>query len=296
MKVEDALADAMAAHVADVQAAPTLGGAVRRGHRAHVIRFRTAGAALVTAAVAVAAPLALNTAGPPPSRPAATAGQDRVVVASVTVPDVVGMDVAAAVKVLSEAGLVVDDPETATAEGDVREQRPAAGTQVAEGERVMLTVEPPRTSLPQDLGDLGDGRTFGGVHLGYLPEGLQWSRWSGKNGFGEKSYTTSYAPGGDEKDGYGVQVVVFEGDAAKAVERRLGTFPRTEVNGEKAYLAHVTEGGTVTRDKDEGATLTIGWFLRDGLAVEVYVSPFYAGQVDAEAEIRKVAEGIKPAG
>uniref|UniRef100_UPI0013B3C00D hypothetical protein n=1 Tax=Nonomuraea lactucae TaxID=2249762 RepID=UPI0013B3C00D len=61
MKVEDALAEAMARHVADVQASPALGRAVRRGHRAHVIRFRTAGAALATVAVAVAAPLALNT-------------------------------------------------------------------------------------------------------------------------------------------------------------------------------------------------------------------------------------------
>ncbi|MFC6897671.1 hypothetical protein ACFQGX_20120 [Nonomuraea dietziae] len=43
MKVEEGLAEAMAARVADVQAPSTMGGSVRRRHRRHVIRFRVAG-------------------------------------------------------------------------------------------------------------------------------------------------------------------------------------------------------------------------------------------------------------
>ncbi|GAA2827874.1 hypothetical protein [Nonomuraea rubra] len=63
MTIEDDLAAAMAAHVSDVRAAPGLGRAVRRRHHARVIRFRTAGAALLTAAVAAAVPVAMNLAG-----------------------------------------------------------------------------------------------------------------------------------------------------------------------------------------------------------------------------------------
>ncbi|GGO67971.1 PASTA domain-containing protein [Nonomuraea cavernae] len=295
MKAEEALAQAMADHVADVQASPTLGGAVRRGHRAHVVRFRTAGAALATAAVAVAVPLVLTT-GQPAARPATaplTTGENRAVVAPVKVPSVVGMDVADAVRTLRDAGLVVNDPETETAKGNVSRQDPAPETEVGKGEVVMLTVEPP-SSMPQDLGDLGDGRTFGGIHLGYLPEGLAWSRWSGKDGFGKTSYTTTFSPGGDEKDGYGIQVVVFEGQAARSVRQRLSTFPgRVDIGGEKGYLTNVTEGGKPVREAADDTTLTIGWVPRAGLAVEVYLSPMYAGKVDGPAELRKVAEGIE---
>ncbi|GAA2215077.1 hypothetical protein GCM10009850_105440 [Nonomuraea monospora] len=60
MTIEDDLAGAMAAHVSSVQAAPDLGRSVRRRHRARTIRLRTAGAALVTAAVAAAVPAAFT--------------------------------------------------------------------------------------------------------------------------------------------------------------------------------------------------------------------------------------------
>ncbi|YCK34173.1 hypothetical protein ACNF49_08790 [Actinomadura sp. ATCC 39365] len=60
MTIEDDLAEAMAAHVAEVQAGPGLGSAVRRGHRARVSRLRVAGAVIVTAAVAVTVPVMLN--------------------------------------------------------------------------------------------------------------------------------------------------------------------------------------------------------------------------------------------
>ncbi|HUR08174.1 MAG TPA: PASTA domain-containing protein [Nonomuraea sp.] len=297
MKVEDALADAMAAHVADVQATPSLGKEVRRRHRAHVIRFRTAGAALATALVAVAVPAVLNSAEPAKTEHAAT-GPDRAVMDSVIVPDVIGKPAAEAVEALKQAGLVVNDPETANDNGQVLLQSPAAGQEVTKGTNVQLTVsrEP---SVPQDLGDLGDGRKFGGIHVGYLPKGLEWGKWSGKNGFGKTSYTTSFVEPGQEKGFYAVQVVVFTDEASKQIAQRLTTYSSKgaetpDIGGKRAYLAKVTDGGEVAAEDGDLTTNTIGWTLRGGLAVEVYISPNYAKKVDAKDELKKIAEGIEP--
>jgi hypothetical protein len=297
MKVEDALAEAMAAHVADVRATPSLGREVRRRNRAHVLRFRTAGAALATALVAVAVPAMLNSAEPAKTQHAAT-GPDRAVVDSVIVPDVIGKPVAEAVEALKQAGLVVNDPETATDTGQVRMQSPAAGQEVTKGTNVQLTVGR-ESSVPQDLGDLGDGRKFGGIHVGYLPEGLEWGKWSGKNGFGKTSYTTSFVEPGQEEGFYSVQVVVFTGEASKQIAQRLTTYSSkgaetTDIGGKRAYRTKVTEGGEVAAKDDDVSTSTIGWTLRRGLAVEVYISPDYAKKIDAGAELKKIAEGIEP--
>lgn len=296
MKVEDVLAEAMAAHVADVQATPSLGREVRRRHRAHVIRFRTAGAVLATALVAVTVPAMLNSAEPAKT-PSAATGPDRAVMDLVIVPNVVGKPVAEAVETLKQAGLVVEDPETATDKGPVRLQAPAAGQEVQKGTNVQLTVA--TEVVPQDLGDLGDGRKFGGIHLGYLPDGLEWSRWSGKDGFGKTSYTTSFAEPGLEYGAYSVQVVVFAGEASKRVTERMGTLSSKgvetpDIGGKRAYLADVTDGGEVATDPGDHGTSTIGLTLRKGLAVEVYISPDYAKKVDAGTELKKIAEGIEP--
>ncbi|MFD1537331.1 PASTA domain-containing protein [Nonomuraea guangzhouensis] len=301
MKVEDALADAMATHVADVQATPSLGRDVRRRHRAHVIRFRTAGAALATALVAVAVPVMLNPAEPAKTQHTATTpttGPDRAVVDSVIVPEVRDMPAAKAIETLKQAGLVVEDPETATAKGLVQTQEPAAGQEVAKGTNVQLTVAR-ASSMPQDLGDLGDGRKFGGIHLGYLPDGLEWGKWSGKNGFGKTSYTTTFKEPGQEEGFYAVQVVVFADEASKEITERLARYPdegaeTLDVSGKRAYLTKVTEGGEVAAKGDDVSTSTIGWTLRKGLAVEVYISPDYSKKVDAQVELKKIAEGIEP--
>ncbi|MBN6058223.1 PASTA domain-containing protein, partial [Nonomuraea sp. RK-328] len=299
MKVEDLLAEAMERQVAHVQAPSTLGRTVRRRHRAHLIRFRVAGAALMTAAVAVAVPLALDTGAPAPAPAASspTSGEDSAVVDSVTMPDVTGMKVAAAVAAVRAAGLDIHDtkwinPESA--DEIVVSQKPAGGTEVARGELVVLksmTV----AKQPQDLGDLGDGRTFGGIHIGYLPEGLAWDRWSGKNGFGKTSYSTSYSPGGDYLRGYGVQIFVYKGEAAQRVRSRMDTVPSVEIGERKGYLANLTDDGQVIAEPREDTTATLGFFLRDDLAVEVCISPMYVKKVDATAELKKIAEGIEPA-
>ncbi|NUW45700.1 PASTA domain-containing protein [Nonomuraea rhodomycinica] len=299
MNVEDLLAEAMERQVSHVQAPPTLGRTVRRRHRAHVMRFRVAGAALVTAAVAVAVPPALNTGGAVPAAPAGspTSGQDTAVVDSVTMPDVTGMKIADAVAAVRAAGLGLDGAEPfspGSADEIVVTQKPAAGAEVARGSLVALTSLPP-ISRPQDLGDLGDGRTFGGIHVGYLPEGLAWSRWSGKNGFGKTSYATSYAPdGGDDSRGYGVQIVVYKGEAAKRVRSRMDTLPSVAIGDREGYLANLTDGGEVVKEPRDDATATIGFLVSDEMAVEVCISPKYAKQVDAMAELKKIAEGIEP--
>ncbi|MFD9944072.1 PASTA domain-containing protein [Nonomuraea sp. NPDC059023] len=295
MNVEEELREAMARHVADVHAPPTLGRSVRRARRRHTIRFRTAGAALVTAAVAVTVPAVLTSNEPQQVRGNETASA--VVTTKVTVPDVNGLKLDQAVKTLRAAGLQVDDigeiPQF------VNGQKPAAGEEVEPGTKVTLTSD------LQDLGDLGDGREFGGIRVGYVPEGLSWGKWSGKNGFGKTSYTTTF----DEpnKDGaYSIQIVVYEGEAASFVENRLAEFPgqgaeTVEIKGKKAYLANVSEGGEVAKvgayTEPEGGTHTIGWKLRDGLAVEVMMSQFRVkniGKDKIKDELVKIAEGIHP--
>ncbi|MFI6743306.1 PASTA domain-containing protein [Nonomuraea sp. NPDC050451] len=296
MRIEDDLADAMAAQVADVQAPPDLGRSVRRRNRSRVLRFRVAGAALVTAAVAVAVPVALNS-GEPAGGQAAT-GQDRAVVRDdVTVPDVTGKPVAEAVPLLRAAGLLADPAAEEVRNNRVIAQKPAAGEQVAPGSHVELTLEPPPVTMPQDLGDLGDGREFGGIRLDYLPEGLEWGKWSGKDGFGKHSYTTTFDKPGNEPGHYSVQVIVFEGEAAQSV---LARFPEAgaetvDIGGRKARLATLGEGGEIVSDGSEG-TLTIAWKLRDGLAVEVCLSPDYVKDADGPAEAKKIAEGIRATG
>ncbi|MBB5776987.1 PASTA domain-containing protein [Nonomuraea jabiensis] len=296
MTIEDDLADAMAAHVADVQAPPDLGRSVRRRNRSRVVRLRVAGAALVTAAVAVAVPVALNSAEPAGGQ--AATGQDRAVVRNdVTVPDVTGKPVTEAVPLLRAAGLQADVAAAEVRNNRVIAQKPAAGEQVAPGSQVELTLEPPPVEQPQDLGDLGDGREFGGIRLDYLPEGLEWGKWSGKDGFGKHSYTTSWVQPGNEQGYYSVQVIVFEGQAAKDA---LTRFPKdgaeiVDVGGRKARLATLGEGGEIVSDSSQG-TLTIAWKLRDGLVVEVCLSPDYVKDVDGPAEARKIAEGIRATG
>ncbi|WP_308250214.1 peptidylprolyl isomerase [Sphaerisporangium fuscum] len=80
MNVEEALKEAMAAHVAGVRATALTGETVRRRHRSHVTRFRVAGAAALTAVVAAAFPAvaaspvvtALRPDAPPVSAPGGT--------------------------------------------------------------------------------------------------------------------------------------------------------------------------------------------------------------------------------
>ncbi|MEV0622501.1 PASTA domain-containing protein [Nonomuraea sp. NPDC050404] len=306
MTIEDDLADAMAAHVSGVRAAPDLGGAVRRRHRARVARFRAAGAALVTAAVAVAVPVTLNVAVPatpnvagPATTPDAAMGDNRAVMRDdVIVPDMTGKDANEAAKELRDAGLTAvllvsgqDGKDGDRPDGPVSRQEPAAGTVVAPGTQVKLVVTLTWAPTPQALGDLGDGREFGGIRLTYLPEGLEWGKWSDSNVIGkDKSYTTSYRKPGIERNAFSVQVIVAHGSSAD----RLYDFefkPAAEtvdIGGRPARLSRDGESGPAGV-----STPTIIWKLRDDLAVEVCLSPDYAKEIDAIGELKKIAEGIR---
>ncbi|WP_169953199.1 PASTA domain-containing protein [Microbispora sp. H11081] len=329
MNVEEALRDAMAAQVAGVQAPPSLGQAVRRRNRRHVVRFRVAGAALLTAAVAVTVPVVLT--GGPGTAPAvgdgqgngAAAGQgapvasatgsgDTVAVPANLVPDMVGKSAEEGGAALKEAGYtvritkVVSDKDPA---GTVVDQTPAPGTSAPPGAAVTLIVAataapaPDTTEgtespgMPQDLGDLGDGRTLGGVRVGYLPDGLEWGKWSGKDGFGTRSYTTSWVEPGLEPGMYSVQIVIYRKDAAKKFGERLKGFAAqgakaVEAGDRKAYLVSLSEGGDELND---GGTRTIAWNLAPGVGVEVMMSPDYAAKIGAAAadrELKKIAAEV----
>ncbi|XVQ87124.1 PASTA domain-containing protein [Microbispora siamensis] len=331
MNVEEALRDAMAAQVAGVHASPSLGQAVRRRNRRHVVRFRTAGAAVLTAAVAVGVPVALTArpdtappagslagtgaAGPgAPAGPAtgpATGSDDTIATPGGVVPDVVGKSAAEVNVILKEAGYTVRVTKVVTDEapaGTVFAQMPQPGTAAPAGAAVTITIATtagptPTTSagtedpqIPQDLGDLGDGRTLGGVHVGYLPEGLEWGKWSGKDGFGKRSYTTSWVEPGKEP-GYSVQLIVYRKDAASVLAKRMQGYAAQgaepiEAGGRKAYLVSLSEGGDEIND---GGTRTIVWTLAPGVGVEVMISPDYAtklGEAATDRELKKIAAGV----
>ncbi|GIH75921.1 Stk1 family PASTA domain-containing Ser/Thr kinase [Planobispora longispora] len=313
------LADAMEAHVRGVHAGPGMAGAVRDRHRTRRIWFRTAGAALVTVAIAGSVPvyLAVN-AGPPSSvaGPASRTGSDSLAVAvrEVTVPEVVGLSADKAVAVLEQAGLAAAVEGDGGAAGQVARQDPAAGEKVGEGRTVTLVVveipaerptptpdpsEGEDAPMPQDLGDLGDGRKFGGVEFAHLPEGLKWGEWSVKDGFGTTSYSTSWAEPGLDPGMYSVQAVVYHGDAAARTTARMrgyrdqGAEPVT-IDGKRVYI--VRTGEAVGRIEESGTPTAI-WTERKGLVVEIMMSPDYfdrLGEREAQAEMRRIVEGVTP--
>ncbi|MFG1824848.1 PASTA domain-containing protein [Microbispora bryophytorum] len=332
MNVEEALRDAMAAEVVGVQAPPSLGQAVRRRNRRHVVRFRVAGAAVLTAAAAVGVPVAL-TAGPgavpdagvlaradatgsgtPAASASETGSGDTVAVPGNVVPDMVGKSAAESDAVLKEAGYTVRVTKVvsdAAPAGTVVGQTPAPGTTAPAGAAVTIiiaTAAGPASSattgtegaqdpsMPQDLGDLGDGRTLGGVHVGYLPKGLEWGKWSGKDGFGKRSYTTSWVEPGLEPGMYNVQMIVYRKEAAEQFAKRLQSFAAqgakpVEIGGRKTYLVSLSDGGERLND---GGTPTIAWTIAPGVGVEVMMSPDYAaklGKAVADTELEKIAAG-----
>ncbi|MFI6506541.1 PASTA domain-containing protein [Streptosporangium sp. NPDC050855] len=317
MTLEQELSEAMGEHVADVRASSLMGTRIRRRHRGRRVRVRTAGAALVTVAVAGAVPsyLAL-TEGPRATvaGPAGTESEARAGIAPpVEVPRAIKMTVAEARAVLEAAGLTASvEGETGEA-GLVVEQTPEIGESVPRGSAVRLVaIDPARpgpsstadgpeekTTMPQDLGDLGDGRAFGGVRFGYLPDGLEWGKWSGKNGFGTTSYTTTWQRPGLPEGEYDVQAVVYRDGAVAQLKKRMRGYERQgaepiTIDGRTAYLVRAGEAASRI---DENGTLTLVWTENRDVAVEVMMSPGYAGGFGdrAEAEMRKIAEGVEAA-
>ncbi|MFC4590571.1 hypothetical protein [Sphaerisporangium corydalis] len=308
MSIEEELKEAMAARVADVRAPAMMGAAVRRRHRSHVVRFRTAGAAALTVVVAGAFPAyTALTSGPSslgggpaagPTEPAVPPSDASLVPPSDAPPVTPSGDPTTGFT----PGVPSGDPTTGFSPG-VPSESPPDGVDMASPEPMpsdAFTAAPNDrpTGMPQDLGDLGDGREFGGIRLGYLPDFLKWGGWSGKNGFGVTSYTTTFDEPGAKDGVYGVQVVVFEGQAAQRVKPLLRTYRaaserRVSVHGAEGALAALGEGSEVT--EDNSGTPTIVWFPKRDLAIEVMISPVLAerlGAKDTRRELKKIANGV----
>lgn len=180
----------------------------------------------------------------------------------------------------------------------------SVGSVATTGEHVTVTAAPepppiddtpPLPSAPPDLGDLGDGREFGHVRVGYLPERLRWSRWSVN--FGDR-YSTSYDYKGGGKHGfYCVQIFIHEEAAVQEVMDRIQTY-RDEDDGEEVTVGDRT-GYLVVQDVGEdGMKGTPTLFLRMGDTrwAEIAFSPVYAeefsGAEAVNAELKKIAEGL----
>jgi hypothetical protein len=315
VNIEQELRDAMATEVADVHAPPSLGTAVRRRHRRHVVRFRAVGAALVTAALAGAVPayFALNPGAPtgPAGGNDAAASVSTETPVAITVPDVRGQEAAEASEALEAAGLTVEleqqaqspDAPQASRTALVLGQRPEAGAQVRPGEMITLTLadraDQATDTLPVEVGDLHTGgRRFAGVDWGYLPEGLEWGKWFGRDGFGPGSLTTTWREPGAQEGYYAVQVIVYRGESAAPVIRQMDGYRKqgvdsVKVKGARAYVLPLGEGGERV---ENGGTPTLVWAQGRDLAVQIMISPDYAEKVDADAELKKIGTRMRPVG
>jgi hypothetical protein len=192
-------------------------------------------------------------------------------------------------------------PDSATVQG-TKVGGPVAASETSQPDITSQTVPeppaiddfPPTPSATPDLGDLGDGRAFGRVKVGYLPDGLQWSHWS--LNFGDQ-YTTSWNYDGDRNGFYCVQIYVYEGQAVQEVDERVLAY-RDEGKGEEVTIGDRT-GYLITQGVGEDGmkgTPTIILNVGEGRRVEVMFSPVYAkefnGTEGVDRELKKIAEGL----
>ncbi|RBQ22040.1 hypothetical protein DP939_05095 [Spongiactinospora rosea] len=266
MTIEDELRDAMSTQVGDVRAGAGTAAAVRRLHRRRTVRLRTAGAALVTVAVAGTVPLYLAMS---PGQESPGLGQraasGATVKPGVAMPDLAGMTMEQAERALGRAGLTADyksAPSSAVPGNSVISQAPTAGTAVEPGARVTVTVsDGTKDKLPPELGDLGQGgRRFAGIEWRYLPDGLKWEGSYAEDSFGADSLSTAWNTPADTEEPPGVDVVVYRGDSAAEAADRLTRYGKegaesiTVRNGRKAYLVDVGENDWVLgEDESEPA-------------------------------------------
>ncbi|TKK90951.1 PASTA domain-containing protein [Herbidospora galbida] len=306
MNVEEALKEAMRAQVGEVYAPPSMGSAVRRRRRRSLVRFRTTGAVLVTAAVAITVPVVLTNTTPQ-AGPASGASAPAIAVPGIVVPDVVGMNAKKAYLLLEQAGLtpmIMTPGEGADKAGVVAGENviltePAAGAVADPKALVQIKVpwvpaptaspEPPadKPATTSDLGDLGDGLTWMGVHVGYLPEGVKWSGNSYAGGFGPKSATVPYVTEGLEEGMYSIQVIV-------GVDQNLLRRDGQKV-GPDTWVNNYNEGGG-EEPFGPATTLTASRDIPGDQVVQVLFSPDYSaslGEERARTEIAKVIEHIR---
>ncbi|OUC96205.1 hypothetical protein [Streptosporangium minutum] len=165
------------------------------------------------------------------------------------------------------------------------------------GSAVPQPFEPPPLPTPSptlDFGDLGDGKAFGRVKVGYLPDGLQWSHRSSDWG---DAYTTSWNYDGDKNGFYCVQIFVQEGQAAQRSREAVQSY-RDKSDGEEATIGDRT-GYLVTQwVGEDGGKGTPTMFLDMGpeRMAEIMFSPVFVKDLGTreavERELKKIAEGL----
>ncbi|WP_405149160.1 hypothetical protein OG589_13635 [Sphaerisporangium sp. NBC_01403] len=162
-------------------------------------------------------------------------------------------------------------------------------------------IDDPATPIPSEppnLGDLGDGKAFGRVKVGYLPDGLQWSHWSVD--FGDR-YTTSWNYDGDAEGFYCVQIYVYEGEAVQEVDDRVRSYS-AEGKGKEVPVGDAT--GFLIRQwvGEDGmkGTPTIIVDVGEGRRAEVMFSPVYAKKLHSakaiDRELKKIAKSLTATG
>ncbi|MFI6921239.1 hypothetical protein ACIBIZ_14890 [Nonomuraea spiralis] len=178
-----------------------------------------------------------------------------------------------------------------------------AGSVATSGTEVTMSPAPeppaiddtpaPRTE-PPSLGDLGDGKAFGRVKLGYLPERLQWSRWSLDYG---EVYTTAYFYKGDDPGSYRMQIFMYEDKSIQEIQNRIQVY-RDEEDGEEMTIGGRPGYLVVQNVGEDGMSGTPTAYVQvsDRQWAEIMFSPVYAkefsGADAVSAELKKIAEGL----
>ncbi|WP_433515852.1 hypothetical protein ACQP2T_09850 [Nonomuraea sp. CA-143628] len=200
------------------------------------------------------------------------------------------MAVSAAVVATAVPAFLILEPGTTT----VLAPTASATPEPTQPDTPAIDDTPVPPSPTPDFGDLGDGRAFGRVKVGYLPDGLRWGNWS--LDFGDK-YTTSWNYDGDKHGFYCVQIYVYEGKTVQEVDDRIQDY-REEGKGEEVAIGD-RSGYLVTQwvGEDGGkGTPTLTLTMSEERRAEVMISPVYAKKLGSakaiNRELKKIAEGL----
>ncbi|SFJ10041.1 hypothetical protein SAMN05216275_106261 [Streptosporangium canum] len=262
--LEDDLRQVMADETAHLRAAPDLvDRVIRSSRRRRTVRTRYVAVAAAAAVVGITVPAGLILA----SGPAVVSGPAAEGVAAVVSPD--------------STGSAVPQPF----------------------EPPPLPTPSPTPSPTLDFGDLSDGKAFGRVKVGYLPDGLQWSHRSSDWG---DAYTTSWNYDGDKNGFYCVQIFVHEGQALQEARERVqsyrfdskGRSSRDDSKGEEVTIGDRT-GYLITQwVGEDGGKGTPTMFLDMGpeRMAEIMLSPVFVKDLGTreavERELKKIAQGL----
>ncbi|MGW6496255.1 hypothetical protein [Nonomuraea angiospora] len=153
---------------------------------------------------------------------------------------------------------------------------------------------PAPRSEPPSLGDLGDGKAFKHIRVGYLPDGLRWSQRS--YDFGD-SYTTSWNFDGDKNGFYCVQIYVYEGETVQEIDDSVQAY-RDEGEGEEVNVGDRTGYLAVEGVGEDGMKGTPTLFLNMGekRRARISFSPVYVKKFPnakaVDRELIKIGEGL----